>query len=116
MMGAITAQAQKYHHRLATGSGSDCQHLIAFAGSRKNQVNRMRSGDSISGFANSMTISLPRKQMGVAASCVMVLGSVPGVASAQIDPATNGYVTDQRGGLVKRGDERLTLKPANDPL
>ncbi len=41
--------------------------------------------------------------MGLAVSCALLLASVSGVTSAQIDPATSGYVTDQRGGVVKSG-------------
>ena len=48
-----------------------------------------------------MTQTFTGKQMGLAVACALALGSVSGVASAQIDPSTTGYVTDQRGVVVK---------------
>lgn len=50
-----------------------------------------------------MTQSFTGKQIGLVVSCALVLTSMSGITSAQIDPATTGYVTDQRGVLVKSG-------------
>ncbi len=50
-----------------------------------------------------MTNTLNAKQVGLAVSCALALGLVSGVASAQISPATTGYLTDQRGVVVKSG-------------
>ncbi len=48
-----------------------------------------------------MTGSFTRKQAGLAVSCALILISMSGVVSAQTSPATSGYVTDQRGVVVK---------------
>ncbi len=56
-----------------------------------------------------MTNNFTGKPAGLAVSHVMAslailsLGIVAGAASAQIDPATTGYLTDQRGVLAKSG-------------
>jgi OOP family OmpA-OmpF porin len=50
-----------------------------------------------------MTYTLKTKRTGLAISCALALGVVSGVASAQIDPATTGYLTDQRGVVAKSG-------------
>lgn len=44
---------------------------------------------------------LTKKQMSLAVSCVLALGILSGVASAQTDPAAKAYVTDERGAVVR---------------
>lgn len=50
-----------------------------------------------------MTYSSSRKQMSLAVSCVFALGIVSSVAGAQTNPADTGYLTDQRGTVVRSG-------------
>ena len=46
---------------------------------------------------------LAKKQMSLTVSCVLVLGILSGVASAQTDPNDKGYVMDERGAVVRSG-------------
>lgn len=50
-----------------------------------------------------MAYSLSKKQIGLAVSCALLLGTLSGVARAQTNPADTGYLTDQRGAVVKSG-------------
>src|SRR5512135_2091605 len=50
-----------------------------------------------------MTNTFAGKPSGLAASCALALGLAAGAVSAQIDPATTGYLTDQRGVVAKSG-------------
>ncbi|MFZ2855482.1 MAG: OmpA family protein [Rhodocyclaceae bacterium] len=50
-----------------------------------------------------MSNSLSKKQMSLAVSCVLALGIVSGTAAAQTNPADTGYLTDQRGTVVRSG-------------
>lgn len=50
-----------------------------------------------------MTYTLYKKQIGLAASCALALGLLSGAASAQANPAKEGYIIDQGGGVVKSG-------------
>lgn len=44
---------------------------------------------------------LSKKQGSLAAACALALGLVSGAAGAQTNPADTGYLTDQRGSVVK---------------
>jgi OOP family OmpA-OmpF porin len=51
-----------------------------------------------------MTNALTKKQMAMAISCVLTLGLVSGVATAQSNnPTKEGYLLDQRGQVVRSG-------------
>lgn len=50
-----------------------------------------------------MTYAFTGKPRGLVVSYALALGIVSGAASAQIDPATTGYLTDQRGAVTKSG-------------
>jgi OOP family OmpA-OmpF porin len=50
-----------------------------------------------------MTNTFTGKSAKLTAACAMALGIASGAASAQIDPATTGYLTDQRGAVAKSG-------------
>lgn len=55
-----------------------------------------------------MTKAFTGKPVGLAVSCALATlawGVAAGPASAQIDPATTGYLTDQRGAVAKSGHE-----------
>lgn len=46
---------------------------------------------------------LTKKQIGLAVSCALALGMISSAAHAQTNPADTGYLTDQRGSVVKSG-------------
>ena len=50
-----------------------------------------------------MTYSFTKKHMGLAVVCALALGGVWGAASAETNPADNGYLTDQRGTVARSG-------------
>lgn len=50
-----------------------------------------------------MSYFMTRKQMSLAVSCALALGIASGSALAQTNPADTGYLTDQRGAVVKSG-------------
>lgn len=50
-----------------------------------------------------MTNTFMGQSSGLALSCAVALGIASGAANAQIDPATTGYLTDQRGVVAKSG-------------
>ena len=52
-----------------------------------------------------MTHALRRKELSLALSCAIALGVVvvPGAATAQINPADTGYLTDQRDAVPRSG-------------
>jgi OOP family OmpA-OmpF porin len=50
-----------------------------------------------------MTYAFSKKQVGLAVSCALTLGAISGVAGAEANPANTGYLTDQRGNVVKSG-------------
>ena len=52
-----------------------------------------------------MTHALSRKQLSLALSCAIALGVVvvPGAATAQVNPADTGYLTDQRDAVPRSG-------------
>jgi OOP family OmpA-OmpF porin len=76
-----------------------CQYLAAFAGSLKDEGKAESRAIHESGVV--MTYALNKKQVGVAVSCVLALGLLCNTAQAQTK--NSGYVTDQRGNVVKSG-------------
>jgi OOP family OmpA-OmpF porin len=46
---------------------------------------------------------LAKKYIGLAVSCALTLGMASSAANAQTNPADTGYLTDQRGSVVKSG-------------
>lgn len=50
-----------------------------------------------------MTYALTKKQKNVTLLCALALGVVSGMARAETNPADTGYLTDQRGTVVRSG-------------
>jgi OOP family OmpA-OmpF porin len=50
-----------------------------------------------------MTYSMTKKQLSLAVSCALALGATFGTARAETNPASTGYLTDQRGAVAKSG-------------
>jgi len=50
-----------------------------------------------------MTNTLTKKQISLAVSCALALVVVAGAARAETNPADTGYLTDQRGTVVRSG-------------
>jgi OOP family OmpA-OmpF porin len=79
----------------------DCQYSAAFAGSPRSQGKAEQ--DATHGSETIMTNAISRKQIGLAVSCALALGVVAGAASAQTKVEDKGYLTEQRGGVVRSG-------------
>jgi OOP family OmpA-OmpF porin len=50
-----------------------------------------------------MTHATTKKQLSLAISCALALGATFGTARAETDPASTGYLTDQRDAVAKSG-------------
>jgi OOP family OmpA-OmpF porin len=56
-------------------------------------------------YESSMTMihSMTKKQLSLAVSCALALGAAFGTARAETNPASTGYLTDQRDAVAKSG-------------